>query len=217
MPTGSCWSFTKEHATWLAFTLTVHSIYWPRRHSHTWPLWVLAFSCSWNYWTILLTLGSLHFMSIYPSILCHLPVTTVTETAFSRGHTWALVFKAFSHSIWSLILPGAPLALPPTSSQKAPAGLDWFCSPTAVLSQGRHHHPPSPTGQILQGCLIFFFGSFLWNLSEKSLVKYRFLLCQRFIYLIPPPSILTSANRNILTDDMSCIPEQAQLFLNFTY
>ena len=60
---------------------------------------LLSFSCSWNYWTILLTLGSLHFMSIYPSILCHLPVTTVTETAFSRGHTWALAFKVFSHSI----------------------------------------------------------------------------------------------------------------------
>lgn len=70
---------------------------------------------------------------------------------------------------------------------------------------------------ILQGCLIFFFGSFLWNLSEKSRLKYRFLLRQCFIYLIPPPSVLTSANRNILTDDMSCIPEQAQLFLNFTY
>lgn len=40
---GSCWSFREEHTTWLAFTLTVHSIYWPRRHSHTWPLWVLAF------------------------------------------------------------------------------------------------------------------------------------------------------------------------------
>ena len=47
--------------------------------------------------------------------------------------------------------------------------LDWFCSLTAVLSQGRHHHPPSPIRLILQGHLIFFFGSFLRNLSEKSL------------------------------------------------
>ena len=56
-----------------------------RHHTHDPFMSLLSLLCSWNHWTILLTLGSLHFMSIYPSILCHLPVTTATETAFSEA------------------------------------------------------------------------------------------------------------------------------------
>ena len=133
------------------------------RHLHTWPLYVLAFSL------LLLKLLEntaypccLHFMFIHPqsSAIC-LVTASLLELPSQRSHKTSRLQSFFSlHLIadlsWSsststsLLLSSAP-----TSNGKLQ--LDSHSRSALlsrpVLSQWRHHHPPSAPRQTLQGCL----------------------------------------------------------------